>query len=161
MAARRRRVGRLHRHDDIGAFAQPDTERASLAPATCRALVDLAYGHERPAAGDALDEVAYAVGVLAHESEHLLSPVATEAETECYGMQEIRRVAGRLGVDEAYANKLARRYWFELYPSEPADYRSGECVDGRPRWTPNPHSSAGLSPHLAHEPRRAARNRRR
>lgn len=126
--------------NDIGAFAQPDTERASLAPATCRALVDLAYGHERPAKGDALDEVAYAVGVLAHESEHLLSPVASEAETECYGMQDISRVARRLGADEAYANRLARRYWLELYPSEPADYRSGECVDGR-SLDANPDSS--------------------
>ncbi len=74
---------------------------------------------------------AYAVGVLAHESEHLLSPAASEAETECYGMQEIRRVARRLGADAAYANRLAMRYWFEVYPSEPADYKSGECVNGR------------------------------
>ena len=116
--------------NDIGAFAQPDTDRASLSPETCRALVDLAYGHERPEHGDALDEIAYAVGILAHESEHLLSPVATEAETECYGMQEIRRVARRLGADSAFANKLAMRYWFELYPSEPAEYRSVNCVDG-------------------------------
>ena len=145
--------------NDIGAFAQPDTERASLAPATCRALVDLAYGHERPAAGDALDEVAYAVGVLAHESEHLLSPVGTEAETECYGMQEIRRVAGRLGVDEG----PMRTSWrggtrFELYPSEPADYRSGECVSTvAPRWTLNPDSSRlALAPYLASWSRRRA-----
>ena len=117
--------------NDIGAFAQLDTDRASLAPETCRALVDLAYEHERPEEGDALDEVAYAVGVLAHESEHLLSPAASEADTECYGMQEIRRVARRLGAEASYANRLATRYWFEVYPSEPADYRSGECVDGR------------------------------
>jgi len=116
---------------DIGAFAQPDTDRASLAPETCRALVGFAYERERPERGDALDEVAYAVGVLAHESEHLLTPAANEAETECYGMQEIRRVARRLGADASYANKLAMRYWFELYPSEPADYKSGECVNGR------------------------------
>ena len=117
--------------NDIGAFAQPATDRASLAPETCRVLVGFAYEHERPARGDALDDVAYAVGVLAHESEHLLSPAASEAETECYGMQEVRRVARRLGADAAYANRLATRYWFELYPSEPAGYRSGECVDGR------------------------------
>ena len=115
----------------IGAFAQPDTDRASLAPETCRALVDLAYERDRPVSGDALDEVAYAVGVLAHESEHLLSAAASEAETECYGMQEIRRVARRLGADAAYANRLARRYWFELYPSEPAEYKSGDCFNGR------------------------------
>jgi tetratricopeptide (TPR) repeat protein len=116
---------------DIGAFAQPSSDRASLAPETCRALVDFTYEHERPERGDALDEVAYAVGVLAHESEHSLSPAANEAETECYGMQEIRRVARFLGADASYASRLATRYWFEIYPSEPADYRSGECVDGR------------------------------
>ena len=126
--------------NDIGAFAQPDTDRASLAPETCRALVGLAYERERPERGDALDEMAYAVGVLAHESEHLLSPPASEAETECYGMQEIRRVARRLGADAAYANRLATRYWFELYPSEPADYKSEECVDGR-SLDANPQSS--------------------
>lgn len=126
--------------NDIGAFAQPDTDRASLAPETCRVLVDLAYEHERPEQGDELDEVAYAVGILAHESEHLLSPAASEAETECYGMQEIRRVARRLGADANYANKLAMRYWFELYPAEPADYKSGECVNGR-SLDANPDSS--------------------
>jgi hypothetical protein len=125
---------------DIGAFAQPDTDRASLAPETCRALVDFAYERERPESGDALDEMAYAVGVLAHESEHLLSPAGSEAETECYGMQEIRRVARLLGADASYADRLARRYWFELYPSEPADYKSGECVNGR-SLDANPQSS--------------------
>jgi hypothetical protein len=113
--------------NDIGAFAQPDTDRVSLAPETCRALVGFAYERERPASGD---EVAYAVGVLAHESEHLLSAAASEAETECYGMQAIRRVARRLGADAAYADRLAMRYWFEIYPSEPAGYKSGECVNG-------------------------------
>jgi hypothetical protein len=116
--------------NDIGAFAQPSSDRTSLAPETCRALVDFTYERERPERGDALDEVAYAVGVLAHESEHLLSPAASEADTECYGMQDIRRVARRLGADAAYASRLATRYWFEIYPSEPADYRSGGCVNG-------------------------------
>lgn len=116
--------------NDIGAFAQQSSDRASLAPETCRALVDFAYRHDRPEQGDALDEMAYAVGILAHESEHLLSPAANEAETECYGMQEIRSVARRLGADAAYANRLATRYWLELYPSAPADYKTGSCVDG-------------------------------
>jgi hypothetical protein len=116
--------------NDFGAFAQPSSDRASLAPETCRALVDFAYRHDRPEQGDALDDMAYAVGILAHESEHLLSPAANEAETECYGMQEIRSVARRLGADAAYANRLATRYWLELYPSAPADYKTGSCVDG-------------------------------
>ena len=74
--------------------------------------------------------MAYAVGILAHEAEHLLSPSASEADTECYDMQEIRKVAGLLGADAAYANRLATRYWLELYPSEPANYKTGECRDG-------------------------------
>jgi hypothetical protein len=126
--------------NDIAAFAQPSSDRTSLAPETCRTLVDFTYEHERPERGDALDDVAYAVGVLAHESEHLLSPAASEADTECYGMQAIRRVARRLGADAASANRLATRYWFELYPSEPADYRSGACVNGE-SLDANPRSS--------------------
>ncbi len=128
--------------NDIGAFAQTDTARASLAPETCRALAGFPYERERPESGDALDEVAYAVGVLAHESEHLLSAVASEADTECYGMQEIRRVARRLGADAAYA--LARGTGSSSTPRSPRT-TSQASASTAGRWTQTRKARAGLS----------------
>lgn len=115
---------------DIGAFAHPLDDRASLAPETCERLVGLTYRGERPARDDELDETAYAVGILAHETQHLISPVSSEAETECYGMQEIRRVARLLGASPRYGARLAEHYWRELYDEGPAEYRSSRCVNG-------------------------------
>ena len=125
---------------DLGAFAHYDGDRAYLGPEYCEGLVDLAYRNRRPTSGEAQEKIAEGVSTLAHESEHLAAPTAGEAETECYGMQDIRRVARLLGASPSYAAELAELYWEELYETLPDDYVSADCYDGGP-WDRNDASS--------------------
>ena len=114
-------------HAPIGFVASFDRGRLSLAPDICERLAAFTYGGGRPQGFDA----AQAVETLAHEAEHLVSP-GTEAETECYGMQDIRRTARLLGADRAYADQLAEAFWRDVYPVKPSDYRTPLCRDGGP-----------------------------
>ena len=115
---------------DLGAFAHYDGDRAYLGPEYCEGLVDLAYRGKRPTSGDAHEKIADGVATLGHEAEHLVAAGAGEAETECYGMQDIRRVARQLGAAPDYAAGLAEVYWEELYRTLPDDYVSSDCRDG-------------------------------
>jgi hypothetical protein len=125
---------------DFGAFAHYDDDRAYLGPEVCEGLVDLAYRDRRPETGDAREDPANAVSVLAHEAGHLLAGAATEAETECYGMQDMRRVGRLLGLDARYAGSLAEHYWEYIYETLPDRYVSPLCGDGR-EWDRNDASS--------------------
>jgi hypothetical protein len=115
---------------DLGAFAHYDGDRVYLGPEYCEGLVDLAYRRERPRGGRGQREIADGVATLAHEAEHLFAAAASEAETECYAMQDIRRVARLLGAPPRYADTLAEVYWDELYETLPDSYVSPDCYDG-------------------------------
>lgn len=117
--------------DVIGFVASFDRGRLSLAPDVCRDIAAVAYGRARPKGGPERRALTEATQTLGHEAEHLVSP-GTEAETECYGMQDIRRTAGLLGVDRAYANGMAEFFWRELYRENPPDYWTPYCRDGGP-----------------------------
>jgi hypothetical protein len=125
---------------DFGAFAHYDDDRAYLGPEVCDPLVDLAYRDRRPKTGEAREHAASAVSVLAHEAGHLFAASAGEAETECYGMQDMRRVGRLLGLDAAYAGSLAEYYWQNVYETLPDGYVSPLCADGGP-WDRNDNSS--------------------
>lgn len=118
-------------HASIGFVASFDRGRLSLAPDICGLLAGLAYGDARPRGGEKQLDLAEAVGTLAHEAEHLVAP-GTEAETECYGMQDVRRTARLLGAGAGDANVLAGRYWLEVYPAKPEEYTTVLCQDGGP-----------------------------
>ncbi|MDX6543265.1 MAG: hypothetical protein QOK32_868 [Gaiellaceae bacterium] len=118
-------------HEAIGFVASFDRGRLSLAPRICRQLAALTYGGSRPRGGAARLDLAEAVETLAHEVEHLVSP-GTEADTECYGMQDMRRVAMLLGAERAYADGLAEVFWRDLYPRNSPAYRTARCRDGGP-----------------------------
>jgi hypothetical protein len=121
---------------DLGAFAHYDDDRVYLGPEYCEGLVDLAYRGRRPTSGEAQEKIADGVATLGHEAEHLVAAAAGEAETECYGMQDIRPIARRLGASPEYAAGLAEVYWDELYETLPDDYVSPDCRDGGP-WDRN------------------------
>jgi hypothetical protein len=70
-----------------------------------------------------------AVHVLTHETMHM-SGTTDEAVTECRAMQRDAAMARRLGADENAAHALAVRYWREVYPAMPDNYRTGDCVPG-------------------------------
>lgn len=125
---------------EIGAFAHYDGDRVYLGPEFCEGLVDLAYRGKRPTSGDAHEKIADGVATLGHEAEHLVAAGAGEAETECYGMQDIRRLARQLGASPEYAAGLAEVYWDDLYGTLPDEYVSSDCRDGGP-WDRNDASS--------------------
>jgi hypothetical protein len=75
-----------------------------------------------------LDEV-IAVHVLTHESMHLRG-IRDEAQAECAAVQRDAHDAELLGASPAAALALARRYWSEIYPRMPDDYRATECRAG-------------------------------
>jgi hypothetical protein len=103
---------------------------AHISPKHCETLARFLYGHERPATAEGVEEVAEAVGLVAHETEHLFETGAGEAETECHAAQDVRRLARLLGAPSSYAARLATVYWRDVYPSQPPGYRSKQCRKG-------------------------------
>jgi hypothetical protein len=91
----------------------------------CRALrAYLASSKQRPS-----DDEVIAVHVLTHESMHMRGLTA-ESAAECAAVQRDAMTARLLGADPAAASALAHRYWAQVYPQMPEDYRSGECTAG-------------------------------
>jgi hypothetical protein len=73
----------------------------------------------------------HAMGVhtLAHEAMHLQG-VIDEAKAECYGLQQMPRVARRLGASTEEAQALAVFAYRVIFPQLPRAYRSPECAPG-------------------------------
>jgi hypothetical protein len=117
---------------DVVGFAYYSIGHVSIAPDYCGPLMRLIYRRERPEQGVALGMTAASVGVLAHEAGHLREVDMSEAETECFAVQKVRELAPILGTSTSYADLLARVYWEYVYPTEPADYRTGACRNGGP-----------------------------
>jgi hypothetical protein len=120
--------GQTNPADELGFVLSRD--RANLSPDVCKLLDDLVYRRLRPGGALQLD-LAQAVVVLVHEANHVAGTV-DEAETECYAVQLARKAAVKLGTSRVYADRLARRYWRELYPRRPPAYRTPECRNGGP-----------------------------
>ena len=116
---------------DLAGFARPLRE-IHLAPWACATLIDFLYRDQRASRGRALFRTAEAIGLLAHESQHLIDDQGSEAETECRGMQNIRHTARVLGASASYADLVANFYSSQLYPLMPAAYRTSACRDGGP-----------------------------
>lgn len=114
--------------DTTGAFAVPLTSTLHLQQEQCGPLARLAYDGWEPTGGD-LSELAYAVGVLSHEIQHIAGR-GTEAETECAGLQHLAGLARELGASESYSLLLARTYLEEHYPPDADEYASPECRPG-------------------------------
>jgi hypothetical protein len=71
---------------------------------------------------------ALAVEALAHEAYHLAG-VRDEAATQCYGLQAMRFVAGRLGLSAELADTYVRAA-VARYPTLPEEYMSVQCREG-------------------------------
>ena len=72
-----------------------------------------------------------AVHVLSHEAVHA-SGVASEAHTECLAMQYDAQLAMLLGATAEHAEALATRYWYEVFPRMPNEYRAVDCYPNGP-----------------------------
>jgi hypothetical protein len=116
---------------DFLGFAWGETG-VSIAPDACEPLVEFVYDRNRPSSGRELVLASAAIGLLAHEAQHLADNWASEAETECSGMQSLRRMAGFLGASDAYAALLAEAYWADVYPLNLGEYRTSACRNTGP-----------------------------
>jgi hypothetical protein len=120
---------------NLAGFASPQYKRANLAWDICDSLATIAYTDRRPTGSEQLG-LAFAVTTLMHETGHLnesgdfYGAGQNEPLAECWGMQHIRQAARGLGALRAFADELAERYWTEIYPTRPADYRTKKCRDG-------------------------------
>ena len=76
--------------------------------------------------------------VLSHEIRASRQPAGTEAETECYGMQALERVARGLGAPASYARELAGRTSGNttIRATTPSTTRSSARTAGRSTRTP-------------------------
>jgi hypothetical protein len=118
---------------DLLGFVHSLRPRTSVAPVVCRPLARFIYRRERPTAGLPLFRTAEAVGILAHEAEHIRNNLRrSEATTECHAMQHMRQLARIMGASKSYADLLAATYWTDLYPLNPPEYRTTACRDGGP-----------------------------
>ena len=116
---------------DILGFVHSKRPRTSLAPRICKQLAGLMYHDERPGEGEQMWRKAEAVAVLSHEAEHIRNGLrASEAVTECQGMQRMRRLAQLMGTGKDYADLLAERYWGDLYRFNLKNYKTADCHDG-------------------------------
>ena len=116
---------------DLSGFAAPESSRASLHPEVCRLLTKFRSDGTVPEALGERSDLADAIGVLAHEAEHLTTEGRDEQAVECFAMQRVDLFARALGADEAEVDVLALDYWRNVYPELPSEYRSFErCRDG-------------------------------
>jgi hypothetical protein len=79
--------------------------------------------------GSPSEDQVIAVHVLSHEAMHMKG-LTNEALAECAALQRDHRTAVLLGATDDEARSLARRYLLTVYPTMPAEYRSGECRAG-------------------------------
>jgi hypothetical protein len=116
-------------------------DETKLRKFTCAELDALAEGRRKAelacaeqrgtGCGPAVEDLALAVDVLAHEAWHLAG-VIDEAVTECRAVQSMAWTAQRLGATAEQGRALARVHLEAGYRRLPARYRSGSCVDGGP-----------------------------
>jgi hypothetical protein len=90
----------------------------------CRELDALAEGRRR---GRVTQDLAMAVGTLAHESFHLRG-IADEGLAECGSLGVYARTAERLGATPAQAHALAELNLTAIYPLLPDRYRTPPCT---------------------------------
>jgi hypothetical protein len=75
------------------------------------------------------EALAFAVGALAHESQHVAGE-RDEARAECFGVQAIDEVVQAMGMSGYEGRYLASLYWRTYYARGDPQYRSTECREG-------------------------------
>jgi hypothetical protein len=112
-----------------GAYTTRYRSRVHLSPSICASLTRLVY-EDVPVRDDPwVDGLAWSVGALAHEAQHVRG-VLDERKAECFGVQSIATIAAALGRDGDEGRYLARLYWTSTYLAREPRYRSDECRDG-------------------------------
>lgn len=84
----------------------------------------------QPSLSEDTARLADSLAILAHEAHHIAAPGATEAEVECYAIQEVQGMVERAGRGAGYARELALIAWELGYPENFESYRTRDCRDG-------------------------------
>jgi hypothetical protein len=100
-----------------------------LSPEICIELSRLVHLREPVWEDESEDALALAVGVLAHESVHVMGHLS-EAPAECWGMQRIPAAAVELGRSQVEGRYLAELYSKRWYRFRHRPYWSSECKNG-------------------------------
>jgi hypothetical protein len=85
-----------------------------------------------PSCGLRVDHSILSMQVIAHEAFHAQG-VVDERMTDCYAVQNVAYVAGKLGADASFAAAISRYLWshYDAIRMPPATYAlTSGCVDG-------------------------------
>lgn len=108
------------------AYTSTNLVEINLPPAICAELTSLVH-RRAPIRSDAsADVLSWSLESLAHEAQHV-GGILSEARAECYGMQELQRAAGLLGMTQREGRLLASVYWQRWYAALKPPYWSNEC----------------------------------
>ena len=116
----------------VTGIATPRQHRIDLAPSVCEPLRAFYAGGFVPYLTD--ENLGYAEGLvtLAHESEHIRQPTATEAVVECHALQRVRKMVRDTGHGPRFQAELAGLALVVTYPNLPDDYKTRNCYSGSP-----------------------------
>jgi hypothetical protein len=115
----------------IAGLATPPT-RIDLSPDVCDPLRRFFRGSYQPYLNTQSYDLAEAIVTLAHESEHLRTPGASEAVVECHALQRARALVRLAGRKPWYQKEMTGLAWEVGYPQQFADYRTKACRNGGP-----------------------------
>lgn len=92
----------------------------------CEALWGIGTGDLR---GFTVDDVAWAILVIVHESGHLrgASWSGSEALTQCWAMRNFRRTTALLGITDPEIQTLLLWFALQIHKKMPAEYRIPSC----------------------------------
>jgi hypothetical protein len=110
------------------AYTRLDPLVVHLSPELCAQLARVTGTVSLREAGS-VDAAAWAIHVLAHESQHARG-ILDEATAECYGLQTTADAAVQLGMSRNDASYLAAVYWKHWYVWLGKAWRSSECRPG-------------------------------
>jgi hypothetical protein len=88
------------------------------------------YDGETPALSKERSELARALAVLAHEAEHERDFARTEAEVECFAVQDVRGLVVDSGRNAEFAADIAARAWDVGYLRGDPVYSTPLCRNG-------------------------------
>jgi hypothetical protein len=90
------------------------------------------YGGRTPALNNDRSILATALLVFAHESEHERDFSASEAEVECYAVQDVRGLVTDAHRGQAFAADIAAYAWELSYPQGDPVYSTKRCKNNGP-----------------------------
>jgi hypothetical protein len=111
---------------NVGAFTHGTLNKADFSADDCNALERLLQSERVPRSLDARERLQYSLFIFTHELEHL-SGTSRESSAECFAMQDVEKVARRLGAPPAFAARIGPFFWRVVYPIDDPDYRSADC----------------------------------